>query len=174
MRKAPLRAGAGSASMLSIMIATGFVSGTALAASSADAQPATQSAVGPAATGTDTVANDTQIQDIIVSARRRDESLQQTPISITAITPRQLEAKATLNIGDLQGAAPNVLITNQNTGSAAANVSIRGLAFADNEKSFESTVAIVVDGAGSSDRNPERWQPGRRVLGESQGAGPLH
>ena len=87
-----------------------------------------------------------QVQDIVVSARRRDETLQQTPIAITAISPAQLEAKAAINIGDLQGAAPNVLITNQNSGAAAANVSIRGLTFADVEKSFEPTVGVVVDG----------------------------
>ncbi|WP_156678189.1 TonB-dependent receptor [Sphingomonas profundi] len=91
-------------------------------------------------------ADDSQIQDIVVSARRRDETLQQTPIAITAIAPAQLEAKATINIGDLQGSAPNVLITSQNTGGAASNVSIRGLSFADVDKSFESTVGIVVDG----------------------------
>jgi iron complex outermembrane recepter protein len=89
---------------------------------------------------------DVQVQDIVVSARRRDETLQQTPIAITAISPAQLESKAAINIGDLQGAAPNVLITNQNSGAAAANVSIRGLTFADVEKSFEPTVGVVVDG----------------------------
>ena len=87
-----------------------------------------------------------QVQDIVVSARRRDETLQQTPIAITAISTAQLEAKGSINIGDLQGAAPNVLITNQNSGAAAANVSIRGLTFADVEKSFEPTVGVVVDG----------------------------
>src|SRR5262245_40141874 len=49
------------------------------------------------------------------------------------------------NIGALQGAAPNVLITHQSTGSAAANVSIRGIAFADIEKSFDPSVGINVD-----------------------------
>ena len=86
------------------------------------------------------------IEDIVVTARRRDETLQETPIAITAFSPAQLESKAAINIGDLQGAAPNVLITNQNSGAAAANVSIRGLTFADVEKSFEPTVGVVVDG----------------------------
>jgi iron complex outermembrane receptor protein len=91
-------------------------------------------------------ATEAQIQDIVVTARRRDETLQQTPIAITAFSPAQLESKASINIGDLQGAAPNVLITNQNSGAAAANISIRGLTFADVEKSFEPTVGVVVDG----------------------------
>lgn len=84
--------------------------------------------------------------DIIVSARRRDETLQQTPIAITAVNAAQLEAKATLNIGDIQGTAPNLIITQQNSSGATANMSIRGLAYADNEKSQEPTVGVVVDG----------------------------
>ncbi len=84
--------------------------------------------------------------EIIVSARRRSESLQDTPIAITAINAAQLEAKGSVNIGDLMGAAPNLLITNQNSGGAAANLAIRGLTYADVEKSQEPTVGVVVDG----------------------------
>lgn len=84
--------------------------------------------------------------EIIVSARRRDESIQDTPIAITAINAAQLDSKGTVNIGDLMGAAPNLLITNQNSGGAAANLAIRGLTYADVEKSQEPTVGVVVDG----------------------------
>ncbi|MDP3673525.1 MAG: TonB-dependent receptor [Novosphingobium sp.] len=84
--------------------------------------------------------------EIIVSARRRDESLQDTPVAITAINAAMLENKASTNIGDLQGAAPNLLITQQNSGAQAANLSIRGLTYADIEKSQEPTVGVVVDG----------------------------
>ena len=43
-----------------------------------------------------------------------------------------------------QDAAPNLLITQQNSGGPAANLAIRGLTYADIEKSQEPTV--VVDG----------------------------
>jgi iron complex outermembrane receptor protein len=86
------------------------------------------------------------LEEVTVSARRRDETLQTTPVAVSAVTPSQLEDKATVNIGDLQGAVPNILITQQNSGAAAANLSIRGLTFADIEKSFDPTVAVVVDG----------------------------
>lgn len=86
------------------------------------------------------------IAEIIVTARRRDETLQTTPVAITAIATEQLEAKGTLNISDLQGASPNLLITQQNSGAAAVNLSIRGLTYADVEKSQEPTVGVVVDG----------------------------
>ncbi len=87
-----------------------------------------------------------QIQEIIVSARRRSESIQTTPVAVTAISPAMLENKASVNIGELQGAAPNVLITSQPTGATTANISIRGIAFADVEKSFDPAVGVNVDG----------------------------
>ncbi|MBB6124016.1 TonB-dependent receptor [Sphingobium subterraneum] len=83
---------------------------------------------------------------IIVTARRRSETLQQTPVAITAVNTAMLENKAAVNIGDLQGAAPGLLITQQNSGAQAANISIRGLTYADIEKSQTPTVGVVVDG----------------------------
>ncbi|MCH7628016.1 TonB-dependent receptor [Novosphingobium sp.] len=83
---------------------------------------------------------------IIVTARRRDETLQSTPVAITAVNTAMLEAKGAVNIGDLQGAAPGLLITQQNSGAQAANISIRGLTYADIEKSQTPTVGVVVDG----------------------------
>jgi iron complex outermembrane receptor protein len=91
-------------------------------------------------------AEEAGVQDIIVTARRRNESIQTTPVAVTAIAPAQLEASAAVNIGDLQGTAPNVLITVQSTGAATANISIRGIAFADVEKSFDPAVGVNVDG----------------------------
>ncbi|KQM17338.1 TonB-dependent receptor [Novosphingobium sp. Leaf2] len=84
--------------------------------------------------------------EIIVSARRRSETLQDTPVAITAVSAAMLENKASANIGDLQGAAPGLLITQQNSGAQAANISIRGLTYADIEKSQTPTVGVVVDG----------------------------
>ena len=83
---------------------------------------------------------------IIVSARRRDETLSTTPVAISAVNTAMLESKAAVNIGDLQGAAPGLLITQQNSGAQAANISIRGLTYADIEKSQTPTVGVVVDG----------------------------
>lgn len=97
----------------------------------------------------DTAAASAPVEDsgeIIVSARRRDETLQSTPVAITAINTAGLDNKASTNIGDLQGAAPGLLITQQNSGAQAANLAIRGLTYADIEKSQTPTVGVVVDG----------------------------
>ena len=102
-----------------------------------------QGAPAPAAATDGTAVNP---NEIIVTARRRNETLQSTPVAITAINAAMLANKATVNIGDLQGAAPNLLITQQNSGGQAANLSIRGLTYADIEKSQEPTVGVVIDG----------------------------
>ena len=120
-----------------IAIATLMVAGAGIATPALADAPADQ----PAAA---TPAPDAG--EIIVSARRRAESLQSTPVAITAINTAMLEAKSAANLGDLQGAAPGLLITQQNSGAQAANLSIRGLTYADIEKSQTPTVGVVVDG----------------------------
>ena len=86
------------------------------------------------------------VPEIIVSARRRSETLQSTPVAITALPASQIEARGAVTIADLQGAAPNVLITRQTTGTQAANISIRGISFADVDPSFDPAVGVNVDG----------------------------
>ncbi|KPF54807.1 TonB-dependent receptor [Novosphingobium sp. AAP1] len=111
----------------------------------AEGAPAPQAPAADAAPQADSaVSQDTNA--IIVTARRRAESLQTTPVAITAVNAAMLENKAAVNIGDLQGAAPGLLITQQNSGAQAANLSIRGLTYADIEKSQTPTVGVVVDG----------------------------
>ncbi|MFN4136570.1 MAG: TonB-dependent receptor [Novosphingobium sp.] len=101
---------------------------------------------GTSAQSTDSEATVEDSGAIIVTARRRSETLQSTPIAITAVNTAMLESKAAVNIGDLQGAAPGLLITQQNSGAQAANISIRGLTYADIEKSQTPTVGVLVDG----------------------------
>lgn len=122
-----------------------------LAGASALALPAASWAAeqAPAAESTAQAADDEAplpTDEIIVSARRRDETLQSTPIAISAVNAAMLENRASINIGALQGDAPNLLITQQNAGPQAANISIRGLSFANIEKSSTPTVGVVIDG----------------------------
>jgi iron complex outermembrane receptor protein len=88
----------------------------------------------------------TALAEITVTARRRAESIHDTPVAVTAVNTAMLESKNAVNIGDLQGSVPNLLITGEPAGAAAANLSIRGLSFADIEKSFDPTVGVVIDG----------------------------
>lgn len=89
---------------------------------------------------------DTGLEEIIVTARQRNESLQTTPVSVTAINVANLEETHAITIQDISGSVPNVFIQKQPSGGEAAAISIRGIAFADIEKSFDPAVGVVIDG----------------------------
>jgi iron complex outermembrane receptor protein len=86
------------------------------------------------------------VEEIIVTARQRSETLQSTPVSVSAINPMLLETTNAPTISDISGEVPNLFIQRQPSGASAAAISIRGIAFADIEKSFDPAVGVVVDG----------------------------
>ncbi|MCG8441052.1 MAG: TonB-dependent receptor plug domain-containing protein, partial [Caulobacterales bacterium] len=83
---------------------------------------------------------------ITVTARRREEDLQSTPVAVSAITPETLQAEASFNLQDLQGRVPNLIIQNSVAAIGGFSASIRGVSFEDVERSFEPTVGILIDG----------------------------
>jgi iron complex outermembrane receptor protein len=87
----------------------------------------------------------TGVEDIIVSARRRAESIQETPVAVTAISPRELTNLSAPDIRDLVGRTPNLVIDPVNAGPSAAAISIRGISFEDIEKSFDPAVGVLID-----------------------------
>ena len=89
---------------------------------------------------------DDALEEITVSARRRVETLHDTPVAVTALPVSALEDRGTPDSTSLQGSVPNLLLTPQNSGPGSANLAIRGLAFADVEKSYEPTVGVAIDG----------------------------
>ena len=67
-----------------------------------------------------------QLEEIVVTATRRETNLQDTPLSIQAFTSEQLELGGITNGRDLGIMVPNVVL-NPNTGGAQANFYVRGL-----------------------------------------------
>ena len=49
-------------------------------------------------------------EEIVVTARRREENLQEVPIAVTVVTADKLEEAATADISELQGQVPNLAI----------------------------------------------------------------
>lgn len=99
----------------------------------------------PAADEKAATSGSTQVETLIVTARRRSESVQSTPLSVTAISPAQLQAAAAPDIRDLAGRAPSLVIDQVNAGPSAAAISIRGISFEDIEKSFDPAVGVLID-----------------------------
>src|SRR6478735_3902884 len=67
-----------------------------------------------------------QLEEIVVTATRRETNLQDTPLSIQAFTAEELELGGITNGRDLGIMVPNVVL-NPNTGGAQSNFYVRGL-----------------------------------------------
>ena len=68
------------------------------------------------------------LEEIVVTARRREENLQEVPVAITALSAEDLEARSIENIRDLQVLLPNVDIRGGGiTGGTSGLFTIRGI-----------------------------------------------
>lgn len=89
------------------------------------------------------------IEEVVVTARKRAENLQEVPIAITAIDEQTLQRAGVERAGDYIGLIPNVtLVDTANAGDT--QVSIRGIV---STRDAESTFAYVVDGVLSTNPN---------------------
>jgi iron complex outermembrane receptor protein len=113
----------------------------ALLAASALASPAIAFAQDSAPASESTEDNG-GLEEIIVTAQKRAEGLSDVPISISAVSGKQIENYGQTNLEQISSAVPNLKITQ----TAIANrIAIRGIASGDN-KGFEQSVAMFVDG----------------------------
>jgi len=89
-----------------------------------------------------------QLEEITVTARKREEPLQRTPVSITAFTAEQLEKPGLDDLTDVARFAPNVIFdqgTGNTGGSFNSQVFIRGVGQVDFLFSSDPGVGIYVD-----------------------------
>ena len=118
-----------------IILATGASS---LAIShAAGAQQAEPSAADTAAT------EDVGVGDIVVTAQRRSESIQNVPIAITAFDAEALEKQQIRSTSDLQLSIPSVTFTKSNF--ASSNFTIRGIGDAAIATSGDTSIGIAIN-----------------------------
>ena len=84
------------------------------------------------------------LEEIVVTARRRAESMQEIPISIVAVTADDIAELGIENMGDLTQSVPN--FTFQNRGSILGNFGMRGIVTNIANAGVESALAVYVDG----------------------------
>jgi iron complex outermembrane recepter protein len=85
------------------------------------------------------------ISDIVVTAQRRSESVQDVPIAISAFSSSQLEAQGVSNTLQLGQYVPN-LVAQNNTGLGSANAYfLRGLGNTESIATFDPPVGTYVD-----------------------------
>lgn len=84
---------------------------------------------------------------IIVSANKRETTLQETPIAITAVSAEQVELRGISETKDLAAIAPNVTVSGATTNVSASVVTIRGIPTpGDETQGFDSPIGLYLDG----------------------------
>lgn len=91
-------------------------------------------------------ADNRAVDEIVVTARFKTESLQDTPQAISAFGETQLTKMAARDLKDLAASVPNVTIRPVSFARTAAAISIRGMGSGGFESSEESPTGISVDG----------------------------
>jgi iron complex outermembrane receptor protein len=101
--------------------------------------PAFMSPVAMAQDGSDNV-----LEEIIVTAQRREQSLQDVSIAVTVITADQLRTQGVTNVNQLQNNSPNLDIEPA-FGGGQAQFRMRGVGFQDYATNNAPTVGVYVN-----------------------------
>ncbi|MGA0587577.1 TonB-dependent receptor [Dyella sp. KRB-257] len=86
-----------------------------------------------------------QLDQITVTARKREETLQDVPIAVSAFTAQSLERQNVQNLADLQGKVPSLQIYAARGSNTTLTAYIRGVGQADPTWGFDPGVGIYLD-----------------------------
>jgi iron complex outermembrane receptor protein len=86
------------------------------------------------------------LEEILVTARKREESMQDAPLSVSALSSEQIAALQVRDLTSLAVSLPNVALDDVGTTRGVANFSIRGLGITASIPSIDPTVGVFVDG----------------------------
>jgi outer membrane receptor protein involved in Fe transport len=95
----------------------------------------------PAAEG----AQSTALPEVIVTARKRDENIQNIPVAMTALSGEQLDALSVRTIEEISATTPTLAVSRGSSGSGAT-ISLRGIGSTYTSIGIEQSVAVNVDG----------------------------
>lgn len=85
------------------------------------------------------------IESIIVTAQKREQSLQDVPIAVTAVSEQLLKDTGVKDIKDLTILTPGLLVTSTSNESVTT-ARIRGIGTVGDNPGLESSVGVVIDG----------------------------
>jgi outer membrane receptor protein involved in Fe transport len=102
------------------------------------------SAAGPAC-AQDTPAGSHQLEEVVVTARKTEESLQNVPVAVAVISEQQLQNGNASDLTKVAELAPQVSMSQSGSGTGAV-ITIRGVSSGANDAGLDQSVAIEVDG----------------------------
>ncbi|MBX9728498.1 MAG: TonB-dependent receptor plug domain-containing protein, partial [Sphingopyxis sp.] len=83
--------------------------------------------------------------DIVVTARRREESLIDVPIAVSAFSGEALEQRGAIDITDIGAITPNTTLETSRGSNSTLSAFIRGIGQQDPVSGFEPGVGIYLD-----------------------------
>ncbi len=87
-----------------------------------------------------------EIEEIVVTAQKREEGVQEVPIAVTAISNQELERSGIQDVRDLQMLAPSFNMNSSQTESQGTTLRVRGVGTTGNNIGLESAVGVFLDG----------------------------
>lgn len=86
------------------------------------------------------------LEEVIVTAQKREQSLQDIPVSVSAFDAEAIRQQGISDIEDASQYLPNVQIAESPAGSTGATIGIRGSVTINPAVTWEPTVGIYLDG----------------------------
>src|ERR1700720_3600219 len=90
-------------------------------------------------------ANQPVLTEIIVTAQKREQNIQDVPISVIALSAQQLKDAGVTDIKDMQVLTPGLTVTST-TNESSTTARIRGIGTVGDNPGLESSVGVVIDG----------------------------
>lgn len=92
------------------------------------------------------IAKELVLEEVIVTAQKKSESLQDAPISISAFNAQAMEAKGIHNLVDLRANVPNLQMTPHPNSATSVRVFMRGVGNDDDQITQDPSIAVYLDG----------------------------
>jgi len=86
------------------------------------------------------------LEEVIVTAQHREESLQDVPISVSTLGAEQLKMRGIDTLADIGADIPNVTVNSFNTSPSTVRLFIRGIGQNDSQITQDPSVALYLDG----------------------------
>ena len=86
------------------------------------------------------------LEEIVVTAQKRAQSIQEVPVAISAFDGRIMEDNGAVNLEDLSGIAPNVQISQMAIIPNVGSFTVRGINFTDPDPNADPKTGLSLDG----------------------------
>ena len=86
------------------------------------------------------------LEEVIVTSQKREQSLQDVPISVSAFGMEKLETMGIDELEDIGAKVPNLFLNNFNTDASTVPLFIRGIGQNDVQLTQDPSVALYIDG----------------------------